>query len=105
MPMAPISASRPGGNDRFPPLLYLDGIVGAVPCMIVDISTTGARLHMKAGWDCAFKFAADQVKRVRLVERIEKVAYECQVIRRGDVNMAVKFTAPPVLPPLVAVKR
>ncbi|MEQ1715259.1 MAG: PilZ domain-containing protein [Hyphomicrobium sp.] len=90
----------PRRQRKIPAFVYLDGVVAAIPCMIVDISTTGARLEMKTGWDSAFKSFVNRIDRVRLVERIEKVAYECSVVRCGDLELAVRFTAPPVLPPM-----
>lgn len=96
-----------GGDGRFAPrrkmkipaLLYIDGVMTAVPCFIIDISTTGAKLEMKSGWDNAFRFISDHATRVRLVERIEKVSYNCSIVRRAETELGLKFLSAPVLAP------
>ncbi|MGL4395401.1 MAG: PilZ domain-containing protein [Hyphomicrobium sp.] len=92
-----------GKDDRFAPrrasatpaMLYMEGGVASVPCLIRDMSTTGARLELKPGWDNPFKSAASQANRVTLVVRLDRVMYECRIIRRSETELGVKFTAAP----------
>lgn len=89
----------PRRKRRLPAFVMFDGGVNALPCHIVDISTTGARLEMPSGWQNAMIYVLDRPDtRVRLVERVEKVSYECKIIRHKANELALKFMAPPVLP-------
>lgn len=102
--VAPEQRFAPRRRKQIPALLYIESVVNAVSCQIVDISTTGARVVMKSGWDSAFKHYSMTAGRVRLVERVEKVAYDCMIIRRGDTELGLKFLAAPILP-AVPVKK
>lgn len=89
----------PRRKRRIPALVMFDGVVSTLSCHIVDISTTGARLEMPSGWENAMSYVLDrQNARVRLFERIEKVSYDCKIIRYQANELALKFMAPPVLP-------
>lgn len=93
----------PGSEGRFAPrrkgqipaLIYLDGAVESVPCLITDMSTTGAKLQLRSGWDNPFKSNASNMDRIRLVVRMDKVMYDCKIVRRGETELGVKFTAMP----------
>ena len=95
----------PRRKMKIPAFLYIDGVMTAVPCSIIDISTTGAKLELKAGWDNAFRFISDHATRVRLVERIEKVSYDCSIVRRAATELGLKFLAAPVLAPPPAPRK
>ena len=102
-PSQPSAASGKPGDNRFAPRrpgqipaqIYFDGTVTSVPCLIKDMSTTGAKLELKNGWDNPFRSSARDMNRIRLVIRMDKVMYDCKIIRRGDTELGVKFLAAP----------
>lgn len=97
------AVSVPGDENRFAPrrkgqtpaLIYLEGAVESVPCMITDMSTTGAKLQLRSGWDNPFKSNVSHMDRIKLVVRMDKVMYDCKIVRRGETELGVKFTAMP----------
>ena len=91
------------GENRFAPRrastipaqIYFDGTVTSVPCMIKDMSTTGAKLELRDGWDNPFKSDASQMERIKLVIRMDRVMYDCKIMRRSETELGVKFLAAP----------
>ena len=101
---APMShAAKVAGESRFAPRrssnipaqIYFDGTVSSVPCNIRDMSTTGAKLELRDGWDNPFKSEASTMERIKLVVRMDRVMYECRIVRRGENELGVKFVAAP----------
>ena len=96
-------ASKASGENRFaqrrasqiPALIYFDGTTTSVPCLIKDMSTTGAKLELRNGWDNPFKSDASQMERIRLVIRMDRVMYDCKIMRRSETELGVKFLAAP----------
>lgn len=110
MAVTDLQRSKPGaamsaaaGDHRFAPrrkgqtpaLIYLEGAVESVPCLIKDMSTTGAKLELRSGWDNPFKSNVSHMDRIKLVVRMDKVMYDCKIIRRGETELGVKFTSMP----------
>ncbi len=99
----PPAAQARSGDGRFAPRragqipaqIYFDGTVTSVPCVIRDMSTTGAKLELKNGWDNPFRSNASDMDRIRLVVRMDRVMYDCKIIRRSDTELGVKFLAAP----------
>jgi hypothetical protein len=85
----------PRRKDQVPALIYFDGTATSLPCLIRDMSTTGAKLELREGWDNPFKSNASQMDRIKLVIRMDKVMYDCRVVRRGETELGVKFIAAP----------
>lgn len=85
----------PRRKDQTPALVYLDSGTGSFPCLVRDMSTTGARLELRAGWDNPFSSGVSLNDTVRLVLRMHRVVYECKIMRRSERELGVKFTAPP----------
>jgi hypothetical protein len=85
----------PRRNSQTPAQIYFDGTAQSVPCLIRDMSTTGAKLELKEGWDNPFKSEASQMERIKLVVRMDRVMYECRIIRRGETELGVKFISAP----------
>jgi hypothetical protein len=85
----------PRRNSQVPALIYFDGTVTSVPCLIKDMSTTGARIELREGWDNPFKSSASEMDRVKLVIRMDRIMYDCKVVRRGETELGVKFIAAP----------
>ncbi|HMN36429.1 MAG TPA: PilZ domain-containing protein [Hyphomicrobium sp.] len=78
-----------------PAVVYLEDGPGSFPCLIRDMSTTGARLELREGWDNPFSSGVSIDDRIRLVVRMDRVMYECRIVRRGASELGVKFTAAP----------
>lgn len=97
------AALKASGDNRFAPRrssqipaqIYFDGTVTSVPCLIKDMSTTGAKLTLRSGWDNPFKSDASEMERIRLVIRMDRVMYDCKIVRRDETELGVKFTAAP----------
>lgn len=98
-----VAHGTPSGENRFAPRrssqipahIYFDGTVTTVPCLIRDMSTTGARLELRDGWDNPFKSDASQMERIKLVIRMDRVMYDCKIMRRGETELGVRFLAAP----------
>ncbi len=41
----------PRRKRQLPAAIYFDGVPAGVRCMIIDVSTTGARIKLQKGWD------------------------------------------------------
>ena len=83
---------------RLPALLEIEGAAGPLSCFIVDISTTGAKVQLSPGWQSAASCPCGPNTRASLFERVEKVRYHCVIVRTGAAQVALKFSARPVLP-------
>jgi len=110
---------RPQSDKRFAPrrkgdlpaIITFEGTPVSVPCLIKDMSTTGARLELRQGWDNPFKSSASTIDRLRLILRMDRVMYECKIVRRGDTELGIKFMSaakpfvPKALPSKSAAKK
>lgn len=90
---------------QLPAVLYAEGLSAGVRCQIVDLSSTGARVSLAAGWDNALHCTGQEPKRVRLVELAEKVTYDCWMVRRGETDAGLRFASPPILPAPIPARR
>lgn len=82
----------PRRKGQIPAMVFFENTSVTMPCRIVDMSTTGARLELRAGWDSS---VPSDIDRVKLVLRSDRVMYECRIIRRAQTGIGLKFTAPP----------
>lgn len=89
------SRFAPRRSSAIPAQIYFDGTATSVPCMIRDMSTTGAKLQLRDGWDNPFKSDKSEMERIKLVVRVDRVMYDCKIIRRSDSELGVKFLAAP----------
>lgn len=85
----------PRRRGQTPALIYVEGAVDGVPCLIKDMSTTGARLELKQKWTYPFKSTFGHMDRLRLVMRADRVMYDCKIVRCKDGVLGVKFIAAP----------
>jgi hypothetical protein len=84
----------PRRASQTPALVTFDGAMESIPCFIRDMSTTGARLELRQG--AANSFARwDDIDRVWVVVRSDRVMYDCKIVRRSDSELGVKFVAAP----------
>jgi hypothetical protein len=98
----------PRRKGQTPAQIYFEGTVTTIPCVIRDMSTTGARLEIKEGWDTPFMSEVSSIDRIKLVVRMDRTVYECKIIRRGSKEIGVKFVSAPkamaVTKPVAALK-
>lgn len=85
----------PRRRDSATGIVYLGSGTGSFPCLVRDMSTTGAQLELRAGWDNPFSSGVSLNDKIRVVVRMHRVIYECKIVRRGERILGVKFTAPP----------
>lgn len=60
-----------------------DGPAGALPCVVLDISKSGARLHVHSPTETPDRF--------QLVVESENSSHRCEVVWRRDNEVGVKF--------------
>lgn len=102
-PVAEEKRFAPRRKAQTAAMVHLAGGTGSFPCMIRDMSTTGARLGLREGWDNPFSSGVSLNDRVQLVVRLDRVMYECKIVRRAARELGVKFVAAPKpLPKIVA---
>jgi PilZ domain len=85
----------PRRKGQTPALIYVEGAPDGVPCLIKDMSTTGAKLELQQKWTYPFKGTFGHMDHIRLVVRADRVMYDCKIIRFKDGVMGVKFTSMP----------
>ena len=85
----------PRRKGQTPALIYVEGAPDGVPCLIKDISTTGATLELQQKWTYPINGTFGHMDHVRLVVRADRVMYDCKIIRCKDGVMGVKFIAAP----------
>lgn len=85
----------PRRKSEIPATIYFDGTTVSVPCLIRDMSVTGARLQMREGWADKFTSEIKSAAKVILVIRNDRVMYDCKVVRRGDTELGLKFLSAP----------
>ncbi len=85
----------PRRKGQTPALIYVEGAPDGVPCLIKDMSTTGAKLELQQKWTYPFKGTFGHMDHIRLVVRADRVMYDCKIIRCKDGVMGVKFTSMP----------
>ncbi len=84
----------PRRQSQTPAVVTFDGAMETLPCLIRDMSATGARLEWrKAGNPFVSKWP--DIDRVWLMIRADRVMYDCKIVRRGDADIAVRFVAAP----------
>ena len=86
----------PRRKDHSPGIIYLESSTGSIPCLVKDMSTVGAQLELREGWDNPFTSGVSLNDRIRLVVRMHRVVYPCKIVRREEKVLGVKFTAAPL---------
>lgn len=95
--------AKANGDNRFAPRrksdipaqIFLESASQSLPCMIRDMSTTGAKLDLRDGWDNPFRSSLSHLDRFWLIVRMDRVMYDCKIIRRGEKELGVKFMSAP----------
>ena len=86
-------APRRGGQT--PALVVFDGALESYPFVILDMSTTGARLEWRKGGVNPLFERWRAIERISLIVRTDRVAYECKIVRLTETELGVKFVAAP----------
>ena len=97
MPLVPDGAERRGSAriaTRTPGQIYVEGAFTSTPCMITDISGTGARLELQPGRMSPFRGASSIGQRFKLVMRVDRLEVFCEIVHCNDTAMGVKFISP-----------
>lgn len=89
----------PRRKRRLPAMIYEDGQPTGKRCVILDVSTTGARVQIDGGLAASAYGRKSDGARLRLVDLAEKVTYDCLVVRESANELGLRFAAPPLLSP------
>lgn len=83
----------PRRKSELPAVAHFEGTAVSIGCTIRDMSTTGARIVMKDGWNKTYDL--DHVERLKLVVRLDRVMYDCRIVRRARNEFGLKFLSMP----------
>jgi hypothetical protein len=72
-------------------LIAYHPVKAPVACIIRDMSSTGARLEVTAGWGEAFNSAEDVPDEITLLVRLDKIEVDCVVVWRKTKQFGVRF--------------
>lgn len=81
----------PRFQTRTAGIVYPGNAFAALPCVITDISATGARLEILSGWFNPYKDPQGVGQQFRLVMRIDRLEVPCTVVRIDGNAMGVRF--------------
>lgn len=104
----PISTPKPPppdateGNRRWsmrrsmssPGLVWPGGSSPTIPCLIADMSATGARLQMQSGWVNPFRGSMSVSQQLVLIMRFDRMQVPCEIVRIEDNEIGVRFIGP-----------
>lgn len=65
-----------------------------IPCMVADMSATGARIKLLPGQSMSCS-TADLPARITLYLRLDRTQVDCEVVRRGEDSFGVRFLSAP----------
>lgn len=85
----------PRRSASLPALIHVDNSEATIPCLVRDMSATGARLELRENWYSRFAAPPDVNDHIRLVLRLDGVMYHCKVMRRAETELGVKFETAP----------
>ncbi len=74
--------------------IYGGEIVDPVNCVILDTSSTGARIEVRALRGSRFHNINDLPKTFTIVFQIDRVALDCSIAWRRGSELGIKFTSP-----------
>lgn len=99
----PHLAGTHAGDKRFAPrrqgllpaVIHLGNSSATIPCLVRDMSSTGARLELRENWYSRFQAPPDCGDHIQLLLRADSTMYDCKVVRRGETELGVMFVAAP----------
>jgi len=71
--------------------IFPAAIYAPMPCLITDISATGARLELLSGWFNPYKDPQGIGLQFRLVMSVDKLEVPCAIVRINENEMGVRF--------------
>lgn len=74
--------------------IYGGEIVDPVNCVILDTSSTGARIEVRALRGSRYHNVNDLPKQFTIVFTVDRVAVDCVIARRYGNELGLKFTSP-----------
>lgn len=74
-----------------PATLLSDRLQSQVPCIVRDLSSTGARIEVVAGRGSSVRLAEDLPERVTLYMVTDEMEVDCEVVRREGAFAGVRF--------------
>ncbi|MDX2155108.1 MAG: PilZ domain-containing protein [Hyphomicrobiaceae bacterium] len=83
-------------QTSLPAVLTFRTMRAQIPCTIVDMSGTGARLRLPPATARAYGDAESLPGHCTLVLRIDRIQVDCEVMWRNDMSLGVRFLGPPV---------
>ena len=86
-------APRRAGHT--PAIVTFDGAMESYACVIRDMSATGARLEFRQAAGNPFFDRWAKIERISLLVRMDRVTYDCRILRRTETELGVRFMAPP----------
>lgn len=100
----------PRFQTRTAGIIYPSNAFASLPCVITDISATGARLEILSGWSNPYCEPQGIGQEFRLVMRVDRLEVPCAIVRIEDNVMGVRFVRaaqplPKVAPPIQAPAR
>ncbi len=90
-----ISALRPAAPAAHRRSSRSTAHTSSIPCFILDMSTTGARIELRQEAGNPFLSRWTNVDRIWVVVRSDRVMYDCSIVRRDDTELGVRFMAAP----------
>lgn len=93
--LLPVEERRgsPRISTRTAGLVYPSSHAAAIPCTITDISGTGARLELLAGWINPYRAPASVGEKFKLVMRIDRLEVNCEIVHIAENVMGVLFVS------------
>lgn len=77
--------------SKTPGLIFPGGTAASIPCVILDQSMAGARLHMQSGWVNPFRGQSSLGQTFTLVMRLDRMEVECEIVRIEENDLGVRF--------------
>jgi len=81
----------PRFHTRTAGIIFPANAFASLPCIITDISASGARLEILDGWFNPYKDPQGIGQEFRLVMRIDRLEVPCAIVRIADNVMGVRF--------------
>lgn len=85
----------PRRKGQIPALIQFDHMTDAIPCIVRDMSASGARIEVRAGWEGSLGFSSNRAVRLRLIIRHDRTLFDCRIVRHSETEIGVKFLSAP----------
>lgn len=75
--------------------IFPNNSLAPMPCIITDISATGARIELSSGWFNPYKEPDGIGQKFRLVMQVDRLEVPCLIVHIKENQMGVKFLKAP----------